>query len=139
MSDHPERDPPSGSTSATRLVAPPGGDAPDVAALLEEMRRRWEAGEQPAAEEFLWRRPELWQHAGAALKLISEEFRLRRGRGAGADPADYYRRFPAWRSQLEVLLPADPGRGPDGPAARVPPGTGPSPGAAAGEWADAPR
>src|SRR5437870_4372492 len=108
-----ERDngePSSPSSSVTRLVEVPASDLPDVATLLEELRRRWASGERPVVEEFLRRHPALEQHPGAILKLISEEFRLRRGSDGEVDPTEYLRRFPAWQSQLEVLLSVDTAR-----------------------------
>jgi tetratricopeptide (TPR) repeat protein len=95
------------ATPTTRRVGELGADLPDVPALVEEMRRRWTSGERPSAEEYLGRHPVLSQQAGAALRLISEEFRLRRGTDGEADPAEFLRRFPQWRSELEILLGAN--------------------------------
>ena len=81
--------PGSGSTSlATRLV--------------EEMVAAWRRGEQPTAEAFLDRHPEL--SAESALRLIHEEVSLRQEAGLEVDPAEVVNRFPKWRAQLEVLL-----------------------------------
>src|SRR2546423_2595822 len=72
--------------------------------LAEEMVRRWWEGERPLAEEFLTQHPELWQRPEAALDLIYEEFCLRQQYGQETDPQDLFRRFPQWRSELEILL-----------------------------------
>src|SRR5947208_3006041 len=112
MSTNPERDALfSSSAPPTHLIAA-SGDFLGLPALREEMRQRWAAGERPAAEEFFGRYPDLSRHLGAALELIWEEFCLRRSTDGIADPEAFFQRFPAWRSELEVLLSAGPPREP---------------------------
>jgi eukaryotic-like serine/threonine-protein kinase len=62
----------------------------------------WRRGERPLAEEFLARDPELGDEA--AIRLIYEEFCLRQEAGIETDPAEFARRFPKWRAELELLL-----------------------------------
>jgi serine/threonine protein kinase/tetratricopeptide (TPR) repeat protein len=75
-----------------------------VERLAEEMRRRWQAGERPLAEEFLVRHPEFWDQPEAATELIYEEICLRQEHGEVIAAEDILRRFPQWREQLQVVL-----------------------------------
>jgi eukaryotic-like serine/threonine-protein kinase len=72
--------------------------------LVHEMRRRWEQGGQPRAEEFLDARPELWEQAEAGVDLVYEEFCLRHAAGQSEVAADLLRRFPQWAGPLRVML-----------------------------------
>src|SRR5262245_19598417 len=93
---------------ATEVVAALGdrlpSDAPPVSELIEDLIRRWSAGERPVAEDYLNRHPTLWTQPGAALKLIWEEHLLRERHGEPAPRDDYFRRFPQWQVQLDALL-----------------------------------
>ncbi len=62
----------------------------------------WRRGENPAAEAFLERHPEL--SAESALRLIHEEVCLRQEAGLEVVPAEVARRFPKWRAELELLV-----------------------------------
>jgi serine/threonine protein kinase len=85
-------------------ISPPLDDLALVNRLSREMAERWQRGEQPGAEEFLDRCPELWHHPRAALRLLYEEICLRQEHGQ-ADAARHLRdRFPQWRSELAMLL-----------------------------------
>ncbi|MCI0461235.1 MAG: protein kinase [Gemmataceae bacterium] len=75
-----------------------------AARLVGEMTARWRQGEQPGAEEFLTRHPQLCEQPAAALQLIYEEICLRQELGQEVTAAEVVRRFPQWREQLEVLL-----------------------------------
>ncbi len=81
---------------------PSSGSASLATRLVEEMVAAWRRGEQPAAEAFLDRHPEL--SAESALRLIHEEVSLRQEAGLEVVPADVVNRFPQWRAELEVLL-----------------------------------
>jgi serine/threonine protein kinase/tetratricopeptide (TPR) repeat protein len=59
------------------------------------------------AEEFLARYPDLQQRPEAAIDLVYEEVCLRQDAGLAVSEADLLRRFPQWRSQLEVLVRCD--------------------------------
>jgi serine/threonine protein kinase len=72
--------------------------------LAEDMRRRWDRGERPRAEEYLDRHPELWEHPEAAAELIYEEICLRQEGGEAGASAEVLRRFPQWSAQLRVML-----------------------------------
>jgi tetratricopeptide (TPR) repeat protein len=77
---------------------------PLIERLGDEMARRWRAGEQPLIEEYLARHTELAEHPEAALELIAEEIYLRAEAGQDLDPAEFGRRFPQWRRQVQALL-----------------------------------
>ena len=81
---------------------PSSGSASLATQLVEEMVAAWRRGEQPAAEAFLDRHPEL--SAESALRLIHEEVCLRQEAGLEVVPAEVVNRFPKWRAELEVLL-----------------------------------
>jgi eukaryotic-like serine/threonine-protein kinase len=72
--------------------------------LAEEMRRRWQDGQRPRAEELLDRHPELWRRPEAAAELVYEEICLREEHGEAGASAAVLRRFPQWAAQLTVML-----------------------------------
>src|SRR5581483_3446291 len=72
--------------------------------LAEDMAQRWQAGEQPLAEEYLAKHPGLAEQPEALLELISEEIALRQEHGRPVEQAEFLRRFPRWRHQVETLL-----------------------------------
>src|ERR1700722_16729851 len=82
--------------------APSSGSASLATQLVEEMVAAWQRGDQPTAEAFLDRHPEL--SAESALRLIHEEVSLRQEAGLEVVPAEVVNRFPKWRAELEVLL-----------------------------------
>jgi serine/threonine protein kinase/Flp pilus assembly protein TadD len=93
-------------------MAPPSSDHAEspanlealVEELLEDLRRRWQAGERPLVEDFLSLHPELHEHPEAAAELIYEEVCLRQEYNVQGTPSDVVRRFPQWREPLRVLL-----------------------------------
>jgi serine/threonine protein kinase/Flp pilus assembly protein TadD len=89
--------------SSDHAEAPAGLEAL-VEELLDDMRRRWQEGERPLAEEFLSRHPELHDHPATAAELIYEEICLRQEYREGGTASDVVRRFPHWREPLRVLL-----------------------------------
>jgi serine/threonine protein kinase/tetratricopeptide (TPR) repeat protein len=72
--------------------------------LAREMRHRWQCGEQPRAEEFLIRRPELADRPEAAVELIYEEYCLREQSEEADVEEDLLRRFPQFADPLRVML-----------------------------------
>jgi serine/threonine protein kinase/tetratricopeptide (TPR) repeat protein len=74
-----------------------------VEQLAREMRRRWQRRENPLAEEFLNRHPELWLEPLAAIEVIYEEIHLREEQGAKDAWSVLFARFPQWRDHLEAL------------------------------------
>jgi eukaryotic-like serine/threonine-protein kinase len=90
-------------------VAPPssGHLAGPVTHLVEEFTAAWGRGERPPAEVFLDRHPRLAAQPEAAIRLIYEEVCLRQGEGQEVALSELVRRFPQWRSELEVLLDCD--------------------------------
>ncbi len=75
--------------------------------LIEEFAAAWGRGERPPAEEFLDRHSRLTMPPEAAIRLIYEEVCLRQGEGQEVTLAELLRRFPQWRTELEVLLDCD--------------------------------
>ncbi len=91
----------------TRAYHPDGARAVDFSALVgrlaDEMTAGWRAGDEPLAEVYFDRHPDLRLHADAALELIAEELALREECGRPTSPSELTRRFPHWRSQVETL------------------------------------
>ena len=76
--------------------------------LVEEVYRRyWQRGERPTAETFLARHPRLAVLPEAAIRVIYEEICLRRSAGQDVRLSELVKRFPRWRTELEVLLDCD--------------------------------
>src|SRR5581483_5075961 len=73
-------------------------------AALEEMDAAWAAGNSTAAEHWLIRYPDLATRPEAATRLVYEEVCLREERGDEVTSEEFYRRFPQWRSELEMLF-----------------------------------
>ncbi len=78
-----------------------------VAQLLDEFAAAWERGERPTAEVFLDRHPRLTLRPEAAIRVIYEEVCLRQREGDEVTVPELVRRFPQWRTELEVLLDCD--------------------------------
>ena len=77
------------------------------AKLVEEFVAAWKRGDRPPAEVFLDRHPRLKEQPEAAIRLIYEEVCLRQGEGQEVPLSELVRRFPQWRSELEVVLDCD--------------------------------
>lgn len=75
-----------------------------VSQLAGEMAQRWHEGEQPLAEEYLARHPELCGQPDAVVRLIYEEICLRQEKGQETASMEVVQRFPQWREQLEDIL-----------------------------------
>src|SRR5207248_4262583 len=104
-----------GRAEALPMTAPPWDQAQPApltreaaenlaAELIREMVQAWQRGERPLPEDFLARHPQLWEHPEAAAELIYEELCLRQEHGPELPLEQVLRRFPQWRSQLEVLF-----------------------------------
>ncbi len=91
--------------------------ASEVAELLA---LAWQQGERPTAEDFLAHHPALAERPQAALRVVYEEICQRRDAGLPVDPQSLVRRYPAWRSELEMLLACDDLVGPMVEATRFP-------------------
>ena len=72
--------------------------------LAMAMHAEWRAGRRPRAEQYLEQHPELAADPESAVRLIFEEVCLAVDHGEVVDPEDVLRRFPRWRSQLELVL-----------------------------------
>ena len=66
---------------------------------------------------YFARHPGLFDHPEAAIRLIYEEVCLRQVEGEEVHLSELVRRFPQWRTELEVLLDVDRllGSGPEPP------------------------
>jgi serine/threonine protein kinase/Flp pilus assembly protein TadD len=71
---------------------------------LREMVASWRCGQKTPAEEWLARNPEIGGDPQRAARLIYEEICLRQAQGETVESGEIYRRFPQWRSELEVLI-----------------------------------
>lgn len=94
-------------TAGSALVTAARRDADLLARvepLAEDMVERWQRGERPLAEEYLGRHPEICESPEAVLELISEEIHLRHEHGEELPPAEFARRFPRLRQQVQALL-----------------------------------
>jgi serine/threonine protein kinase/tetratricopeptide (TPR) repeat protein len=89
--------------SDTNTMAPDAA-LPLTERLTEEMAACWRRGEPVAVETFLTRHPELGSQVESVIALIDEEICLRQEYGKEVSATDYHRRFPQWRTQLEVLF-----------------------------------
>lgn len=76
----------------------------EIERLAQDMCVSWRRGERRLAEDYLDTHPHLARLAETALELISEEISLRQEYGEPIASADFKRRFPQWRQQIEVLL-----------------------------------
>jgi len=93
------------TVSPSGSVMRPGDDSLTLTQrLAEEMARRWRGGERARTEDYLARHPELREAPEAALELIAEEIYLRAEAGLVPEAADFLRRFPLWRRQVQALL-----------------------------------
>ncbi len=75
-----------------------------VADLVQEMTQAWRQGQCILPEDFLVRYPDLSEHPEVVAELIYEEMNLRAEHGAEMQTEEVLRRFPQWRSKLEVLF-----------------------------------
>jgi hypothetical protein len=99
-------------------LAPPSAGEPDphdggaadatLSALLvqikDDLQRRFERGERPAAAEYLALYPELRDDNDRAISLIYEEFCLLEERGERPDTEAFCERYAPWRDSLESQL-----------------------------------
>jgi len=81
-----------------------GGTDSLASKLAGEMAQRWHEGEQPLAEEYLARHPELCGQPDAIVRLIYEEICLRQEKGQETASMEVVQRFPQWRQQLDDIL-----------------------------------
>ncbi len=97
-----------------------------AAALLTDQRRRWQAGERPAVEDYLVKHPTLSADLDGVLDLIYQEIFLREECGEAAAVDEYLQRFPQWaddiRLQFEVHEAIVPEPAPDTASPAPPPG-----------------
>jgi WD40 repeat protein/tetratricopeptide (TPR) repeat protein/predicted Ser/Thr protein kinase len=75
-----------------------------TALLLEDLERRWQAGERPSVEEYLKRHPQLAEDPDSAAALLLREFLLREKAGETPSADEYLHRFPACADAFAALL-----------------------------------
>ncbi len=78
-----------------------------LAHLVDQFAAEWAGPERQPVEQFLKRHPLLTAQPDAAVRLIYEEFCLRRREGQQPSLSELVQRFPQWQSELEVLLECD--------------------------------
>jgi serine/threonine protein kinase len=88
--------------ASARLLS--SGDPSAVGPLVDEMAAAWTRGDRRPAEDFLNRRPELWDRPDEALRLVYEEICLRQEHGEPGAAEAVIARLPQWRARLERLL-----------------------------------
>src|SRR5262249_19255192 len=109
----------------TTMTEPTSSGAPGpVAALVVELRQRWQQGERIRVEALLERRPEFAADAEVVLDLVYNEFLLREAAGEAPQLSEYRQRFPHLAEQLQIVFAVD--RALAGPSA-VPSTQPPSP------------
>lgn len=72
--------------------------------LVQRFVEAWEQGERPTAEHFLAAHASSAADPELAVRLIYEEMCLRRETGCEVPSQEILRRFPQWRSELELLI-----------------------------------
>jgi serine/threonine protein kinase len=103
-----EPEPGGAATVLSGAVGPgDGSEAGLLTQLVAEFAAAWERGERPPAEEFLERHPLVAMQPQAAIRVIYEEVCLRQVEGQAVPLSELLRRFPHWRTELEVLLDCD--------------------------------
>jgi serine/threonine protein kinase len=96
-------------TSAASTLARRPGETPEdwAGRLMQDLTARRLTGVPARVEDYLAALPELAQEADALIELIVAEWSLGKQAGEPVALADYHRRFPALRFQLEVFWRAD--------------------------------
>ncbi|HEX3659022.1 MAG TPA: protein kinase [Pirellulales bacterium] len=89
--------------STLEVAAPPESAAPE-ANVIRQMAEAWRLGQPIPAEQWLAEHPELAGQSQSAVRIVYEEICLRQEQGEDVDSVEFYRRFPQWQSELEVLL-----------------------------------
>ena len=72
--------------------------------IAADQRRQWLSGRRILLESYLPQHPEIAQSEELLLDLIYHEVRLRELMGEQVSLADYLRRFPQLKAQLEPLF-----------------------------------
>jgi serine/threonine protein kinase/Tfp pilus assembly protein PilF len=72
--------------------------------LARDMADKWKNGRRCGADLVLAEHPELIEHPGAVVRLIYEEMCQREGLGEELSANEFRARFPAFQSELDILL-----------------------------------
>jgi hypothetical protein len=84
---------------------PPGVRRLALVELVKlDLDNRLQRGLARPLEDYLAEFPELAAGGGPPCDLLYEDYHLRRQAGCGAEPADYFRRFPGRAEELARLL-----------------------------------
>jgi len=75
-----------------------------VAELACQMNRAWQEGRRLSAHELLSAYPELRRQREAVLRLVCEEYCLRRENGLTISPDAWRRHFSEWHEELDALF-----------------------------------
>jgi serine/threonine protein kinase/tetratricopeptide (TPR) repeat protein len=89
--------------STLNVTGGPRHDGAWAEQLVDTVLLAWQNA-APCAEAVFAQHPELLHHPKAAVRLIYEEVCLRRAGGEEIQPEEVYRRFPQWRTQIELVL-----------------------------------
>jgi eukaryotic-like serine/threonine-protein kinase len=96
---------PESTLEVSGRALPPDADADRIEAeILAEMTAAWREGRRLPAEHWLSLHPQIAAVPEAAVRIIYEEVCLREAAAEKVGASEIVRRFPQWRSQLEVLL-----------------------------------
>jgi serine/threonine protein kinase/tetratricopeptide (TPR) repeat protein len=90
--------------SPPRLTSVSRQLTPLAATLVDELAAAWQAGERIAVEEVLAQHDATEAGSDVVIPLIYEELCLREEDGQVVNRAELMRRFPRWKSQLQMLL-----------------------------------
>lgn len=97
---------PSSAPPSTIEIAQPAGGVPSAAEadVIRQMAEAWRSGNMAPAEHWLDAHPELRANSQSGVRIVYEEICLRQEQGEKVDSTEFYRRFPDWQSELEVLM-----------------------------------
>jgi serine/threonine protein kinase len=87
-----------------RAVVPAGPDSAMATRLVEQLTAAWESGREMLAEEVLADHPGAAEDRDLLIPLIYEEICLRQKAGQESASVRVLKRFPQWRTELELLV-----------------------------------
>ena len=97
-----------GRSHPAEADGPVGGDGEEsswISHQVDDMAAAWARGERVSAEAILAENSDIADEA--AIRLIYEEFCLRRESGEDVATSEFVSRFPRWKDELGVLLGCD--------------------------------
>ncbi|HEY5315718.1 MAG TPA: serine/threonine-protein kinase [Pirellulales bacterium] len=102
--ERPAGEPPRSAPPSTLEVVPSPESVAPEAGVIRQMAEAWRLGRPLPAEQWLAMHPDLASQPQSAVRIVYEEICLRHEQGEEVDSVEFYRRFPQWQSELEVLL-----------------------------------